>query len=306
MLKELKAGEKVCQAVIIRLQKVGNSSNGGVFAKGMAEDNSGRIQFIAFEKGIVNTLRNLDGPQPMMIAGSVDIIKYSQDMALQIIVQKLDPVVPADDISHLLPVGNFNKEAYLDKFNSLVGQVKTPSLHQLLVHIFAEPFLSAFLKNPAGMKMHHAYSGGLLKHTVDVAELALAMAHTVANVDKDLVLTGALLHDIGKVKEISASVGFPYTTEGRLLGHISISALLVKKAADEINLPLKQLQWLEHIILSHHGEQDKGSPIACATKESFLVHYADEVNAVMNQFEDQEKHHTWVFNKMLQRYLFLD
>lgn len=306
MLKDFKAGEKVCQAAIIRVQKIGTSSSGGVFAKGLAEDNSGRMQFIVFEKGIVNTLRNLDGPQPMIISGSVDIIKYSQDMALQIIVQKLDPVVPEDDISNLLPVGKFDHEAYMDKFNSLIGQVKTPSLHQLLVRIFSEPFLSAFTKNPAGMKMHHAYCGGLLKHSVDVAELALAMARSVGNVNKDLVITGALLHDIGKVKEISAAIGFPYTTEGRLLGHISVSALLVKKAADEINLPLSQVQFLEHIILSHHGEQDKGSPIACATKESFLVHYADEVNAVMNQFEDQEKHHSWIYNKMLQRYLYIE
>lgn len=306
MLKDLKAGEKVCQAAIIRIQKIGNSSNGGVFAKGLAEDNSGRMQFIVFEKGIVNTLRNQDGPQPMIISGSVDIVKYSQDMALQIIVQKLDPVVPEDDISNLLPVGKFDHEAYLDKFNSLIGQVKTPSLHQLLVRVFAEPFLSSFTKNPAGMKMHHAYCGGLLKHSVDVAELALAMAHSVGNVNKDLVIAGSLLHDIGKVKEISAAIGFPYTTEGRLLGHISVSALLVKKAADDINLPLSQVQFLEHIILSHHGEQDKGSPVACATKESFLVHYADEVNAVMNQFEDQEKHHSWIYNKMLQRYLYIE
>ena len=73
MIKDFKAGIKVCQAVLVRVQKVGNSSNGGVFAKGMADDNSGRIQFIAFEKGIVNTLRNIEGPQPMMVAGAVDI-----------------------------------------------------------------------------------------------------------------------------------------------------------------------------------------------------------------------------------------
>jgi 3'-5' exoribonuclease len=304
MLKDLKAGEKVCQAVIIRVQKVGNSSNGGVFAKGMAEDNSGRLQFISFEKGLVNELRNLDGPKAMMVTGNVDLVKYSQDMALQIIVQKLDPLLPEDDVSNLLPKGNFDLEAYKKELQNLINKVKKPSMHQLLVKIFSEPFLSAFCKNPAGMKMHHAYMGGLLKHTVDVTKLALAIAEAEGGADKDMVIAGALLHDIGKVKEISSGVGFPYTTEGRLLGHISISAQMVKKTAEEMNLPWSQVQFLEHVILSHHGEQDKGSPVACATKEAFIVHYADEIDAVLNQFADPDRHHSWTFNKMLQRYLY--
>ena len=304
MIKDLKAGEKVCQAAVIRLQKIGNSSNGGVFAKGSAEDNSGRIQFIVFEKGLVNILRSLTVPKAMIISGSVDIVKYSQNMTLQIIAQKLDEVRPDDDLTNLLPAGSFDHEAYQAKLKNLIEQVKTPSLHRLLTHIFSEPFLSAFCKNPAGMKMHHAYAGGLLEHSVDVAELALAMTQAVKGLNKDLVVAGALLHDIGKVKEISAEVGFPYTGEGRLLGHISMSALMVAQAAHELNLPEGSLKYLEHIILSHHGEQDKGSPIACATKESFVVHYADEMNAVLNQFEDPEKHHVWVYNKMLQRYLY--
>jgi 3'-5' exoribonuclease len=304
MLKDLKAGEKVCQAVIIRVQKVGNSSNGGVFAKGMAEDNSGRLQFISFEKGLVNELRNLDGPKAMMVTGNVDLVKYSQDMALQIIVQKLDPLLPEDDVSNLLPKGNFDLEAYKKELQNLINQVKKPSMHQLLIKIFSEPFLSAFCKNPAGMKMHHAYMGGLLKHTVDVTKLALAITEAEGGADKDMVVAGALLHDIGKVKEISSGVGFPYTTEGRLLGHISISAQIVKKTAEEMSLPWSQVQFLEHVILSHHGEQDKGSPVACATKEAFIVHYADEIDAVLNQFADPDRHHSWTFNKMLQRYLY--
>lgn len=87
------------------------------------------------------------------------------------------------------------------------------------------------------MKMHHAYLGGLLHHTVDVAELALSMAQTIGHVDTDLVLAGALLHDIGKVKEISSNIGFPYTTEGKLLGHISLSVMIVREAAADLKMP---------------------------------------------------------------------
>ena len=88
-----------------------------------------------------------------------------------------------------------------------------------------------FLRNPAGMRLHHAYIGGLLQHSVDVAVLAIAMAESIGGVDKDLIVAGALLHDVGKLREISASMGFPYTTEGRLLGHISMSAAIVQEAA---------------------------------------------------------------------------
>jgi 3'-5' exoribonuclease len=305
MIKDMKAGERICQAVLLRVQKIGNSSNGGIFAKGVAEDNSGHIQFICFERELVNKFRDFDGPRAMIVSGPVDIIKFSTEMALQVIIQKLDKIMPEDDISYLLPQGNFNLTAYKEKLNSLIGQVKTPSVHQLLEKIFTGSFYEAFCRNPAGMKLHHAYAGGLLQHSVDVAELALAMAYTIGKVDKDLIIAGALLHDIGKVREISASIGFPYTTEGRLLGHIAMSAMMVKQAAAEMKLTDAHIQLLEHIILSHHGEQEKGSPVACATKESFIVHYADELNAIMNQFEAGEHNTPWEFNKMLQRYLFV-
>ena len=153
------------------------------------------------------------------------------------------------------------------------------------------------------MKLHHAYLGGLLQHSVDVTELALAMAETIGNTDKDLITAGALLHDIGKVKEISAGMGFPYTTEGRLLGHITMSALMVREAALELKMPAAALQQLEHVILSHHGDQEKGSPVACATKEAFIVHYADEVNSIMNQFDVKDSKSPWEFNNMMKRYL---
>lgn len=153
------------------------------------------------------------------------------------------------------------------------------------------------------MKLHHAYLGGLLQHSVDVTELALAMAEAIGNTDKDLITAGALLHDIGKVKEISSGMGFPYTTEGRLLGHITMSVLMVREAALELKMPATAMQQLEHIILSHHGDQEKGSPMACATKEAFIVHYADEVNSIMNQFDVKESKSAWEYNNMMKRYL---
>ena len=98
----------------------------------------------------------------------------------------------------------------------------------ILENIFSGTLYDKFLINPAGMRLHHAYIGGLLQHSVDVAGIAQSLADRIGGVDKDLIVAGALLHDIGKIREISSDIGFPYTMEGRLLGHVSMSAVMVQ------------------------------------------------------------------------------
>lgn len=306
MIKDFKAGVKILQPALVRVQKIGNSSNGGVFARGLLEDNSGRVAFICFEAGLVDKLRQLEGAEAFMVSGAVDINKFSNDMALQVVVQRFDDLLPEDDITNLLPKGNFNEQEYLTRLQNLIKTVRNPGLRALLETIFSGNLYDKFIKNPAGMRMHHAYIGGLLQHSVDVAGIAIALAEQIGKVDKDLVVTGALLHDIGKLREISSQIGFPYTTEGRLLGHIAMSVMMVQEAAAKLKLPAARLEQLQHILLSHHGDNDKGSPVVCATKEAFIVHYADEIDAIMNQFETYDDKSAWEFNKMMQRYLLHD
>ena len=301
MLNDLKAGQKMCQAALVRVQKVGNSSNGGVFARGTLEDNGGHLAFICFEAALVEKMRNLEAPTAFMVGGDVDINKFANDMTLQLIVKRLEDLVPGDDISNLVPHGDFDVEGYKNKLGNYIKAVHTPTLRKLLETVFSGNTYDAFVHNPAGMKLHHAYIGGLLQHSVDVADLAVAMADRIEGVDKDLVIAGALLHDIGKIKEISAEIGFPYTNAGRFMGHIAMTSMMVQEAAFKLNIPAQRLEQLQHILLSHHGENEKGSPVACATREAFIVHYADEINAVMNQFEQREGKGAWEFNRMLGR-----
>ena len=303
MIKDFKAGVKIIQPALVRVQKIGNSSNGGVFARGLLEDNSGRVPFICFEAGLVDKLRQLEGAEAFMVSGAVDINKFSNDMALQVVVQKFDNLLPEDDITNLLPKGNFNEKEYITRLQNLIKTVRNPGLRALLETIFSGAIYDKFIMNPAGMRMHHAYIGGLLQHSVDVAGIAIVLAEQIGNVDKDLVVTGALLHDVGKLREISSQIGFPYTNEGRLLGHIAMSVMMVQDAAAKLKLPAARLEQLQHILLSHHGDNEKGSPVACATKEAFIVHYADEIDAIMNQFETYDDKSPWEFNKMMQRYL---
>ena len=303
MIKDFKAGSKIIQPALVRVQKIGNSSNGGVFARGLLEDNSGRIAFICFEAGLVDKLRQLEGAEAFMVSGAVDINKFSNDMTLQVVVQKFDNLLPEDDITNLLPKGNFNEQEYITRLQNLIKTVRNPGLRALLETIFSGNLYDKFIMNPAGMRMHHAYIGGLLQHSVDVAGIAIALAEQIGNVDKDLVVSGALLHDIGKLREISSQIGFPYTNEGRLLGHIAMSIIIVQEAAAKLKLPAARLEQLQHILLSHHGDNEKGSPVECATKEAFIVHYADEIDAIMNQFETYDDKNPWEYNKMMQRFL---
>lgn len=303
MIKDFKAGSKIIQPALVRVQKIGNSSNGGVFARGLLEDNSGRIAFICFEAGLVDKLRQLEGAEAFMVSGAVDINKFSNDMTLQVVVQKFDNLLPEDDITNLLPKGNFNEQEYITRLQNLIKTVRNPGLRALLETIFSGNLYDKFIMNPAGMRMHHAYIGGLLQHSVDVAGIAIALAEQIGNVDKDLVVAGALLHDIGKLREISSQIGFPYTNEGRLLGHIAMSIIIVQEAAAKLKMPAARLEQLQHILLSHHGDNEKGSPVECATKEAFIVHYADEIDAIMNQFETYDDKNPWEYNKMMQRFL---
>ena len=276
MISDFKAGTKVCQAVLLRVQKIGNSSNGGVFARGLLEDNSGKMPFIVFEAGIVDKMRSMEGPKVMMVGGMVDINKFSNDMTLQLVLQRMEEIMPEDDITHLLPNGDFDHQEYENKLQKLIKGVMTPGIRLILENIFSGTLYDKFLINPAGMRLHHAYIGGLLQHSVDVAGIAQSLADRI---------------------------GFPYTMEGRLLGHVSMSAVMVQEAAGKAKVTGPKLQQLLHIVLSHHGEQEKGSPVACATKESFIVHYADEIDAIMNQFSKNEGKNPWEYNKMLQRFL---
>ena len=241
-----------------------------------------------------------------MVGGDVDINKFANDMSLQLIIKRLEELVPGDDISNLVPHGDFDVEAYKNKLANYIKAVRTPTLRKLLETIFSGNTYDAFVHNPAGMKLHHAYIGGLLQHSIDVTELAVAMADRIEDVDKDLIIAGALLHDIGKIKEISSEIGFPYTNAGRFMGHIAMTSLMVQEAALKLNIPAQRLEQLQHILLSHHGENEKGSPVACATREAFLVHYADEINAVMNQFEQREGKGAWEYNRMLGRNILME
>ena len=302
-LAELRVGNRLeKQEAILWVQKSSQSANGSWFVRGTLEDPSGAMGFICFNAESVARIKELTEAVPAVVSGQVQADRYGGEGKLQFLADYIDLLPPGKDVSHLLPAASKDMEEYKKKFLKLVAQISRPPLRELLGEIFSGSRWERFIRNPAAKRFHHAYIGGLLEHSVDVAEMALAVAATAPGVDRDMVIAGALLHDIGKTEEISADIGFSYTEAGHLVGHITAGALIIDAAARQVQfLSEAERKSLLHIVLSHHGSRDKGSPVGCATREAVIVHYADEVNAVLQQFvETGEKEGAgWNFNKMM-------
>lgn len=164
----------------------------------------------------------------------------------------------------------------------LVNGVSDPELRRVLRAVFANrPFFDRFAECPGSQSYHHAYLGGLLEHTVSVAGLCRALSEQYPGVDRDLLVTAALLHDIGKCDELAFSTAIEYTDEGRLVGHVVLGLRQIRDslARSRSSISSDRMMLLEHAILSHHGELEWGSPKRPSTLEALLLHHADNLDA---------------------------
>ena len=157
-------------------------------------------------------------------------------------------------------------------------------LRALLENFFGDAeFREKFAAAPAAMRNHHAYLGGLLEHTVSVARLAESLLAQRPELDADLLRAGVLLHDAGKVEELAAGAALHYTDAGYLLGHVALGALMVEcRAARVKDFPGRTRLLLLHLLLSHHGRREFGSPVLPATAEALALHHLDNLDAKVN------------------------
>ena len=156
-----------------------------------------------------------------------------------------------------------------------------PAVRTMYNHILNK-YYDRFIVYPAASKNHHCCLSGLLYHTISMAAIAMMISSYYQTIDKDVLLTGVILHDVGKVMELSGPIATKYTLEGRLLGHISIMVGEIRIAAKEENISGEIPLLLEHMILSHHGNKDFGSPILPLTREAVVLHFVDDLDSKMN------------------------
>lgn len=188
--------------------------------------------------------------------------------------------------AELLPASKRSVDDMRMELKQIISELDEP-WQTLTTHILLrEPFLTNFATAPAARAMHHAYIGGLLEHTLSMAAVARFLASHYPFVNQNLLLTGTLLHDSGKTEEYRINGTFEFSEDGRLVGHIVRAVVNIEKAAAEIDFPENDLRQLVHLILSHHGKLEWGSPVQPKTLEAILLHQIDLLDSRVQGFYD--------------------
>jgi 3'-5' exoribonuclease len=308
-VKDLAAGAQISDTFLLAEAKMLQARNGPYWSLTL-QDASGRVEAKIWFPASQN-YADLAPGQFVRAAGAVETFRDKP----QINVQRLEALPGEDmDLAQFLPASVRDPKDMMAEMEALVRErIEHAPLRRLVQRILKKDDIRARLLNAPGAKtVHHAYVGGLLEHTLAVCKLCMAMAdHYHDEVDPQVLLAAAVLHDLGKAWELGGVVAADYTDEGRLLGHISLGMEVLgpffsrAKGLDE-----DLLLHLKHIILSHHGELEFGSPRRPKTREAFILHYADNLDAKMatirTSLQDVPDGETgWSpYQRFLDRYLF--
>lgn len=276
LIKNLLEGDHLTIQAIVGSSAHGTNASGTMYLTMELKDSSGSINAKKWE------LTPAD--DQIFVAGNivevgVDVIKYKDNLQLKILTAK--PLSEDDiDISRFIKASPIPKEELVARFNKLVSSIKDVDCAKILTY-FLDKFGDVFYDAPAAVSVHHEFSSGLLMHSVSLAEHCDYFASYYKDVNRDLLVTGALLHDFGKMIEMEGKAITKYTTEGKLLGHISIMVSELRKACDALNIKSEVPLLLEHMVLSHHGEPEFGSPIMPLTREAMLLSMVDSLDSKM-------------------------
>lgn len=238
--------------------------------------------------------------------------------ALQMIISQVQPVpVERLDPSDFIKQSQRDLGQLTTRLREILQSITDPNIRALLdCFLIDEPLMTAFTTAPAGMKAHHAFQGGLLEHVVNMLEIANRIHDLLNGVDRSLLLAGIFLHDLGKVRELNFVSGCSYTDEGQLLGHLVIAVEMLSAKISQTEkllgetFPADTALRLKHLILSHHGTYEFGSPKLPMTPEAIAVHYIDNLDAKVHEFardiaDDPNQQASFTpFNARLDRKLF--
>jgi 3'-5' exoribonuclease len=217
-------------------------------------------------------------------------------------------------LCEFLPASENDPEKCFNDLMSFVDKIDNIHIKKLLDSVFADKKIAtAFKSAPAAKTIHHDYLGGLLEHTLSVTQLAYDISKHYRNINRDILLAGSILHDIGKIHELSYDRNFEYSDAGRLVGHIVLGYEIVTEKIKLLpDFPEDLARLLRHLILSHHGQYDFGSPKRPKTLEALLLSYLDDIDAKMYglaQFIKKEKKPDtkWTsYHKLFDRYIYTD
>jgi 3'-5' exoribonuclease len=312
-VQQLADGEGVDEVYLVTDKQLRANRNGNSYIQVDLRDRTGVINGRLWNAG-EPVFRTFDVGDFVRARGKVQQFQG----ALQVILTHLDKIEPGGvELTDFLPHTTRDVGALLQKLRDGLRKVGNPQLRALVECFFMdEAFVRAFCQVPAGVRNHHAYVGGLLEHVVNLLDAADRLLPLYPEVDRDLLLLGVFLHDCGKVRELTCQRAFAYTDEGQLVGHITIGVELLNEKAAQVPqltgepVPAEMMLRLKHMILSHHGQLDFGSPVVPMTPEAMFLAALDNLDAKVHTFtrdirEDRNATSAWTpYSQALQRRLY--
>jgi 3'-5' exoribonuclease len=307
-VSSLKPGETVDDVFVLSEKNLAQKKDGKNYLNLTFMDRTGSLKGVLWE--------NVEGAADRISAGDYVQVKGSVSEyrgMLQLVVRSAirtaaEHVEPAD----FLPVTSRNIDAMFEKLIQITDTIKTPCFHDLFRLFWEDAELVRLFKAaPAAKKMHHAYIGGLLEHTLSMAILVDKLAGHYTGVDRDLLLAGAILHDIGKIREFEFISHIDYTSEGRLLSHIVIGIQIIDEKMKLIkDFPEEQAVLLKHLVVSHHGVREFGSPELPKTIEAVLLNHIDEIDSKVKGIREfmasEDPNASWTsYHKLLDRHFYM-
>ncbi len=304
-INQLTDNENVEEVYLVREKSLRTARSGAEYIQMELTDRTGTITARMFDA----TRALFDAFQTNDFLWVRARVQRYQDR-LQVVVNALR-TVPEDKVNleDFLPTIAEDVDKLFVRLQEIASRVSEPHLAKLLdLFLTDSDFAGKFKQTPAAISYHQPFLGGLIDHTTNVAELALLILDRYPQLDKDLLLSGAILHDIGKIEELAYTRSFDYTDEGRLVGHLVLGVLMVEDKVREIpDFPKDLLNVLRHLLLSHHGEYEWGSPKLPMTAEALALHHLDNLDAKVEAssraiLEDPDTASAWTaYIRMFQR-----
>ncbi len=280
LISEIQPNQEVASCFVVEDKQLRMAKNGTPFLTLKLVDKSGQIGGRVWERAEA-CFQAIAAKSVVFIRGRSEV--YRDELQLQI--HEIAPVPLAQiDRADFLPVCPRGREELLQGLRVLVSSVRRSSLQRLLRQIQGDAVLmERFALAPAAKSMHHAYLGGLLEHSLAVATLVSRLSESYGDLNRDLLVVGAILHDIGKISEFIYDLSIDYSIPGRLVGHMVLGVeILEEKIRHLRGFPTDEALLLKHLILSHHGDPSTGAVKLPMTREALVLHFADDLDAKMN------------------------
>lgn len=307
-IRDIKAGEKIGDYFLATEKILAFSQKGAPYLSLRLQDKTGEVDGKVWD--------NARDWEKVFQKGDIIRIQaraVNYRNSLQLSISEVEKTDDAEvDMGDYLPSAKRNAEEMFGELLAFVEGITSPHLKALLNSFFRDEAIAArFKKAPAAKGFHHVYIGGLLEHTLSVTRLLDLACHHYSGIDRDLLITGGILHDIGKIYELSYGRIVDYSDEGRLIGHIIIGVEMVNARISALeDFPPQLALELRHLLLSHHGDLEYGSPKRPKTVEALIVHYIDDLDAKVNAFQEfinaslNDESNWTPFHRLLERFIY--